>query len=273
MKRYHKIILYVIICLLFGGVLTDKYMKFRVMKNTDVFFIQNAYQMYLDWYFEFPDSQDLFKRFTIQYAFDMGKSINFIENNPLLDNTITFTRYTDSIPSIRATLSIRPKSEQDLIENAVTLEEFNFIHYLMNSKAIILFDYPAYKCNGSRSLMVFHVTEPNRCFDEIAIKITRILKGFYKGHNELIDLAQGSKSACYHIRATKQESTFAFSIECLPQDSTWIDQKGLDLLMDTLESSFAIPELEYVDHFFFPLIAKNTTLQQEIISKQTNEEK
>jgi len=41
----------------------------------------------------------------------------------------------------------------------------------------------------------------------------------------------------------------------------------LDLLLDTLGKSFAIPELEYVDHFFFPLIAKNSTLQEGMNSK------
>lgn len=272
MKRFNKIILTVIICMLFGGVLTYKYMKYKVIKYSDVFFIQNAYQSYLDWYFEFPDSQDDFKRFIISYAFDMGKSLNFIENNPLLDNTITFTQYTDTKPSIRATLSKWPKSHDDLIKNAVPIEDYNFIHYLTNSKSIILFDYPADKCNGSRNLMIFQGTEPNRCFDEKAIKVTRILKGFYKGYNELLDLAQGSQSSCYHIRATKRDSTFTFSVECLPHDSTWIDQQGLDLLLDTLGKSFAIPELEYVDHFFFPLIVKNTTLQQETTTNRTNNE-
>lgn len=267
MKRYNKVILSVIICMILGGVLTYKYMKYKVIKNTDVFFIQSAYQSYLDWYFEFPDSQDDFKRFIISYAFDMGKSINFIKNNPLLDNTITFTQYTDTIISIRATLTKKPKIHDDLIRHAVPLEDYNFIHYLTNSKAIILFDYPADKCNGSRSLMIFHGTEPNRCFDEDAVKVTRILKGFYKGYNELRDLAQGWQSSCYHIRATKRDSTFAFSIECLPQDSSWIDQKGLDLLLDSLAKSFAIPELEFVDHFFFPLIAKNSTLQEDIDDK------
>lgn len=262
MKRYNIIILSVIICMLFGGVLNYKYLKYKMIKNTDVFFVQNAYQMYLHWYFEFPDSQEHFKRFIISYALDMGKSTKFIKNNPLLDNTLTFTQYvTDTIPSIRATLSKWPKSHDDLIKNAVPLEEYSFFNYLMNSKAIMLFDYPAYKCNSSRNLMIFQGSEPNRCFDEKAKKVTWILKGFYKGYNQLLDLAQGSQSSCYHIRATKWDSTFTFSIECLPQDSKWIDQQGLDMLLDTLGKSFSIPELEYVDHFFFPLIAKNTTLQ------------
>jgi hypothetical protein len=120
--------------------------------------------------------------------------------------------------------------------------------------------------------MIFQGSEPNRCFDEKAKKVTWILKGFYKGYNQLLDLAQGSQSSCYHIRATKRDSTFTFSIECLPQDSKWIDQQGLDMLLDTLGKSFSIPELEYVDHFFFPLIAKNTTLQQEITTMRTNDE-
>lgn len=272
MKRYNKIILSIIICILFGGLLTYKYQKYRMIRNADVFFIKNAYHSYLDWYFEFPDAQDDFKRFAISYAFNMGNSISFIKNNPLLDNTITFTQYSDTIPSIRATLSKKPKNHDDLIKNVVPLEDYNFIHYLTNSKAIILFDYPADKCNGSRRLMFFQGTEPNRCFDEKAEKVTRILKGFYNGYNELLDLAQGWQSSCYHIRATKRDSTFAFSIECLPQDSAWIDQKGLDLLLDTLGKSFAIPELEYVDHFFFPLIAKNSTIQAQMTSNDLRTE-
>jgi len=262
MKIYNKIILSVFFCMILGGMLTYKYIKYSMMKTTDVLFIRNAYHSYLGWYYEFPNSQDDFKRFMISYAFDMSQSITFIKNNPLLDNTITFIQYNDTIQRIRATLSPIPKSHDDLINNAVPIEDYNFFHFLINSKAIVLFDYPAYKCNGRRNLMIFYGTEPIRCFDEKSEKVTWILKGFYKEYNELVDLAQGSQSSCYHIRATKKDSTFEFSVECLPHDSMWIDQKGLEVILDSLAKSFTVPELEYVDHFFFPLIAKKSTLQQ-----------
>jgi hypothetical protein len=270
MKRLIKTeTIIVIILLLVTLYMNRNYQRFSKLSTINIDYTSLMYDLYVDYYLEFPKSEEEFKQFYILTVLQMGQTVEFVKGNPLIDFSIQFTRYNDgdSIPRIRATLSKKPRNQDDLIKNAVPLEDYNFIHYLTNSKAIILFDYPAYKCNASRRLMIFHGTEPNRCFDEKAKKVTWILKGFYKGYNELIDLAQGWQSSCYHIRATKQDSTFAFSIECLPQDSAWIDQKGLDMLLDSLAKSFAIPELEYVDHFFFPLIAKNSTLQEGMNSK------
>ncbi len=270
MKRLIKTeTIIVIILLLVTLYMNRNYQRFSKLSTINIDYTSLMYDLYVDYYLEFPKSEEEFKQFYILTVLQMGQTVEFVKGNPLIDFSIQFTRYNDgdSIPRIRATLSKKPRNQDDLIKNAVPLEDYNFIHYLTNSKAIILFDYPADKCNGSRNLMIFQGTEPNRCFDEKAMRVTRILKGFYKGYNELLYLAQGWQSSCYHIRATKRDSTFAFSTECLPQDSTWIDQQGLDLLLDTLGKSFAIPELEYVDHFFFPLIAKNSTLQEGMNSK------
>ena len=247
---------------------------YRKLKTINSEYTSLIFDLYVDHYFNFPSSEEQFKKFYINAVFDMGQNIEFAINNPLIVNSLQFTLYKDAegTPRIRATLSRKAKSKDNLIHQSVPLEEYKFMQYLTNSRAVLLFDYPARRCGGTRHTRIFNGIEPDKCFDEQEIVITKKLKQFYKNRYELVELLSGSSSACYSIEANRIDSTFYFAIDCYPQDSTWIDQQGLDLLLDTLGKSFSIPELEYVDHFFFPLIAKNTTLQKEIITNQMNDE-
>lgn len=263
MKKFRFFIAIFLLALI-SFLLSNSIIKYNKFKNVDVDFTDLSYRLYVTNYYSFPISDEHFKQYFISVALNMDKTTSFIKNNPIIDNSVQFTQYkdADSLSRIRATLSKKSRSVNELIKNAVSLEDYNFIHFLTNSKSILLFDYPAMKCNGRRHLMIFQGSEPDRCFDEKEINITRILKGFYKGKDELFDLAYGSQRSCYHIRAKRSDSAFVFGVECMPQDSAWIDQKGVDMLLDTLIKSFNTTELMYVDRFYFPLIAKNSTLQQ-----------
>ncbi len=270
MKKLFLIIIFVLAIIL-SNIVYISFRNYNKIKDTDLYFLNLVYELYVSTYYDFPESDEHFKKYFINVAFNMDRSIEYINNNPLIDYSIHFTQFLDidSLVRIRATLSKKIDQNNNLINNAVPLEDYTFFHYITNSKSVLLFDHIAWKCSGRRLIKLFAGSEPDKCFDEQEIKINSILKGFYDGQNELLDMAFGSQNSCYHIKANKNDSTFLFSVECLPQDSLWIDQKGLEMILDSLQTSFNIPELKYVDYFYFPLVAKNSILQQKLI--MTNE--
>lgn len=275
MRIYIKVIGFSIIILLVALFIffVNVNKGYRNIKTINSEYTSLIFSLYVDHYFNFPSSEEQFKKFYINAVFDMGQKIEFVLKNPLLENSLQFTQYKDAdgTSRIRATLSKKAKTKDNLIHQSVPLEEYKFMQYLTNSRAVLLFDYPARRCGGTRHLRIFNGIEPDKCFDEQEVVITKKLKQFYKNRYELVELLSGSSSACYSIEANRIDSTFHFAIDCYPQDSMWIDEQGLSQLLDTLTKSFNTPELKYVNHFYFPLIVKNTTLQQETTTNRTND--
>lgn len=240
------------------------YHRYTNTKTLNIDYTNLMFSLYVNYYLDFPSSEESFKQFYIETVFSMGQKVEFLKNNPIIENSVQFTTYKDqdSIQRIRGTLSRKPRQQSQLLQKAVSLEDFSFYDFITNSSSILLFDIEAYRCGGTRRIVIFEGNIPNRCIDERVREISKIIKQYYQGFDESKELAIGSPKSCYLIEANRIDSAFRFRVDCYPQDSSWIDQDALDLLLNNLAFSFNTPEVQFVRRFYFPIIAKNTTLQQ-----------
>jgi hypothetical protein len=234
------------------------YIGYCSVKQVDLEFADYAYDSYVSRYYTFPENQDKFQKFLVYLALDRGKDISYLRNNPLLDQSIYFNVFEDSIKILRAVLFTGNNETLKKIDH-VSIDNYSFIHYITKSKSLLLFERPATICGGSRRIKLFSYDEPLVCRSDLEALIIRNLKALMKNQDDMRSLVYGDQDKCYQIKATFFNNSINFVTACTPEDSIWIDQSSLLHILKKLEISFNTPVLsEFVDYFYFPVIVKNT---------------